>query len=34
MMETLASIGEVVSKSKAELSAAYRVVSEAANRTR
>jgi TRAP-type transport system periplasmic protein len=34
MMETLASVGEDVSRSKAELSAAYRVVTEAASRTR
>jgi TRAP-type transport system periplasmic protein len=34
MMETLASVGEDVSKSKAELSAAYRLVTDAAKRTR
>jgi TRAP-type C4-dicarboxylate transport system substrate-binding protein len=34
MMETLASVGEDVSKSKADLSAAYRVVTQAAERTR
>jgi TRAP-type C4-dicarboxylate transport system substrate-binding protein len=34
MMESLASVGEDVSKSKAELSAAYRVVTQAAERTR
>jgi TRAP-type C4-dicarboxylate transport system substrate-binding protein len=34
MMETLASVGEDVSKSKAELSAAYRMVTEVAKRTR
>jgi hypothetical protein len=34
MMETLASVGEDVTKSKPDLNAAYRVVVEAANRTR
>jgi hypothetical protein len=34
MMETLASVGEDVSKSKAELSAAYRVATQAAERAR
>ena len=34
MMETLASVGEDVSKSKAELSAAYQLVTDAAKRTR
>jgi hypothetical protein len=34
MMETLASVGEDVSRSKAELSAAYRVVTDAPSRTR
>jgi hypothetical protein len=34
MMETLASVGEDVSKSKPELSAAYKIVIEAAKRTR
>ena len=34
MMSTLASVGEDVSRSKAELSAAYRVVTEAAEKTR
>jgi hypothetical protein len=34
MMETLASVGEDVSKPKAELSAAYRLVIQAAERTR
>jgi TRAP-type transport system periplasmic protein len=34
MMETLASVGEEVSKTKAELNAAYKVVTDAAMRTR
>jgi hypothetical protein len=34
MMETLASVGEDVSKSKPQLSAGYELVTEAAKRTR